>query len=335
MASMKPFPILSFSEFKSSRDAFSKKVFSASHDWGFFVLTDTGLENVDRMFELSHQFFDLPFGEKAEKVMNEQAVGYDGKNMTTFAASEGISFALPAGGILKTENLPSWWDQSRRKEIEDFKSQCYNLSANILSCFSAELGLDESFFLDSHLHNKEPGNNLKLIKYPKIEEQTDGIPRLSEHTDWGSLTFVFTTQGGLEIQDPKDKWCQVPVVPGGIVVNIGDALSLWTGKALKSTLHRITWENLPMDKDRYSIAYFVNPNYDASLRTPGASQDNEPSLTYRDFYKIRLRLTYGSIQDLKSRTNTFEGIDTDMLQLVRKLEVANHGLLESNHLIKT
>jgi isopenicillin N synthase-like dioxygenase len=273
--------------------------------------------------------------------------------MTTFAASEGIQFGLPAGRILQTDNLPSWWDQAKRKEIEAFKSQCYDLSMDLMSSFAAELGVDEDFFCKSHLHS-EPGNNLKFIKYPRMEEQADGIPRLSEHTDWGSLTFVFSTQGGLEIRDPKDEWCHVPVVPGGIVVNIGDALSLWTGKALKSTLHRITWENLSMDNDRYSIAYFVNPNYgtlycnlsisndpsslssDAPLRTPGAKQDEtQPSLTYQDFYKIRLRLTYGGIQDLKSGKSTFEDINPDLLEVVRKLGVANHGLLESNHLIKT
>lgn len=192
--------------------------------------------------------------------MNEQAVGYDGKNMSTFAASEGISFGLPAGGILGTNNLPSWWDHSKRTEIEAFKLQCYNLSNDLMSCFATELGYEKDLFLKSHLQ-KEPGNNLKFIKYPRMEEQGDDIPRLSEHTDWGSLTFVFTNQGGLEIRDPNNMWYQIPVVPNGIVVNIGDALSLWTGKALKSTLHRITWENLPMDKDRYSIAYFTNPNY--------------------------------------------------------------------------
>lgn len=56
----------------------------------------------------------------------------------------------------------------------------------------------------------------------------------------------------------------VPLVPGAIVVNIGDALLLWTDKALKFTMHRISWANLDVHKDRYSIAFFVNPNYGES-----------------------------------------------------------------------
>lgn len=172
-----------------------------------------------------------------------------------------MTFGTNPGGILTTEHLPEWWDQHRREQVEEFKAQCYNLSIDLLSCFAVQLGLDKNYFLRYHEH-REPGNNLKLIRYPPMKEQPgQGVPRLAEHTDWGSITFVFTKQGGLEIRDPHDNWLQVPVVEDGIVVNIGDALSLWTGKALKSTMHRITWEGLPKDKNRYSIAYFINPNY--------------------------------------------------------------------------
>ena len=86
------------------------------------------------------------------------------------------------------------------------------------------------------------------------------IPRLSEHTDWGSITFVFADRAGLKIRDPNNKWFHIPVVSDDIVVHIGDALSLWTDGGLKSTLHRITRTNLPMNQNRYSIAYSTNPN---------------------------------------------------------------------------
>lgn len=52
MVPQKALPILDYANIKSDRDDFSKKVFEASKEWGFFILTGTGLENVDRMFEL-------------------------------------------------------------------------------------------------------------------------------------------------------------------------------------------------------------------------------------------------------------------------------------------
>lgn len=172
---------------------------------------------------------------------------------------EGMSFGMPAGGVLTTKDLHSFFDETKRQQVEEFKSQCDNLTHYIFRCFSICMGLPEKHFGDGH-QNRMPGNALKLIKYPRLDTQPDvDVPRLSEHTDWGSITLLFAKTAGLEIQTPSS-WIDVPVVANGIIVNIGDALSLWTGRKLKSTLHRISWEKLPRTKDRYSIAYFVNPN---------------------------------------------------------------------------
>lgn len=128
-----------------------------------------------------------------------------------------------------------------------------------MSCFAVKLGLEKSYFSSYHQH-QDPGNVLKFIKYPRFDEKPVGVPRLSEHTDWGSITFVSTDRPGLEVRDPSNQWYQIPTVPGGLVVNIGDALSLWSKKSLKSTMHRISWENLDTTEDRLSIVYFTHPN---------------------------------------------------------------------------
>jgi len=330
---------LDFSKYGTQFESFADDVFKASNQWGFFVLKGTAINNVDRMFQLSHDFFTLPVDEKATKIMNDEAIGYDGTKLTTFAASEGISFGSLPGGILETQNLPSWWDLQKRKEIEAFKAQCYELSASLMTCFAVRLGFEKDYFQNSHLH-KAPGNTLKMIKYPQLDQSIvgDDIPRLSEHTDWGTITFVFAKTGGLEIRDPSNQWCEVPVIEDGIVVNIGDALSLWTGKALKSTMHRITWEHLPLSSDRYSIAYFTNPNLDAVLQGPGGHEGGveEPAVTYKDYYKIRLGLTYGSLEDTATGNKILEEVDPVALDAVRRLGVANSGILESHaRVIKT
>lgn len=288
------FPVLDFQEFNQNFDKFSRDVFEASKKWGFFILTGSGISK-DNMFGLvlhypcyycpqnwtdvaasretsliypwrrsqlrssTRQSPDMTAKQRRRKFMRSSLVRVSTHTMPRFAASEGMSFGLPAGGVLQSDNIPDWFDTPKRQAIEDFKSECYELSGALMSCFAVRLGLDKSYFKESHLQ-KAPGNTLKLIKYPRLEKTSNDIPRLSEHTDWGSITFVFTDRAGLEIRDPNNKWFHIPVVPEGIVVNIGDALSLWTDRGLKSTMHRITWTNLPLDKDRYSIAYFTNPN---------------------------------------------------------------------------
>jgi isopenicillin N synthase-like dioxygenase len=124
------------------------------------------------------------------------------------------------------------------------------------------MGLPPSYFASAHDAMKEPGNVLRLIKYPALKEQPDSrFPRLGEHTDWGTLTLLITESPGLEVRPPGDQgWVLAPVIKDAVIVNIADGLALWSGKTLKSTKHRLSWDSLPYHLDRYSIAYFVNAN---------------------------------------------------------------------------
>ncbi|KAL5344035.1 Clavaminate synthase-like protein, partial [Aspergillus crustosus] len=292
------FPIISLARLAIDFTKVSKEIFDASHEWGFFIVTDHGISNVDRMFTMSRQFFDLPADVKREKTLNELGVGYDGHKSLSFAASEGMALGLPAGRLAQSTNLHGWWDDAKVKEIEAFKAKCYDLTLRILSCFAEHFGLPRTFFDVSHGHDL-PGNALKFMKYPKMEAKPDNASeRLSAHTDWGSLTLLFTESPGLEVCDPSDRWHDVPFVPGSIVVNIGDLLSFWSGKQLKSTLHRISWERVPIHQDRYSIPYFAQPNFTTTLQPlTGDSDPDAKPLTYEEYYHTRIRLTFGGIID--------------------------------------
>lgn len=41
------FPVLDFSKYKTDFHGFAKGVFKAGEEWGFFILTNHGLSNVD------------------------------------------------------------------------------------------------------------------------------------------------------------------------------------------------------------------------------------------------------------------------------------------------
>lgn len=102
------------------------------------------------------------------------------------------------------------------------------------------MGLESDFFSQAHTPDRLPGNVLRLIKYPKLDTEPDkSLPRLGEHTDWGTLTLLFVKIPGLEVKSPSTGWQAAPVVPGAIIVNIADGLALWSGKAFKSTLHPV------------------------------------------------------------------------------------------------
>ncbi|KAL4965483.1 uncharacterized protein BDV14DRAFT_199888 [Aspergillus stella-maris] len=294
------FPIISLKDLNSDFENISKAILKASQEWGFFIVTHHGVTGSDRIFELSRQFFDLPMEVKGEKTLNELGVGYDGHKPTSFAASEGMALGLPVGQLSGCPNLHSWWDSFKIAEIESFKTQCHALTLRILACYAEHFGLPRNFFESSH-NNTLPGNALKFMKYPKIETKPSNSPaRLSEHSDWGSLTLLFMGSPGLEVRDPSDNWHDISHIDGGIVVNIGDLLSFWSDGKLKSTMHRISWDKVPLDSDRFSIPYFAQPSFETDLKPLTGSTDAKEEakpLTYSDYYHARIRLTWGAVLD--------------------------------------
>lgn len=123
------------------------------------------------------------------------------------------------------------------------------------------MNLPPKFFKDAHHNSKNPGHTLRFIHYPALAEQpSPECVRQHPHTDWGSLTLLFAGSEGLEVKSPAGDWTKAPLIPDTVLVNVGDALQIWSANQLMSTVHRISWSNLPYNKERYSIAYFVNPN---------------------------------------------------------------------------
>jgi isopenicillin N synthase-like dioxygenase len=157
------------------------------------------------------------------------------------------------------------------------------------------------------------------LHYPAVPESSDYKPevdiRAGAHSDYGSITLLFQRPGqpGLEILTPSKEWSPVPVHPPGtdpnalppILVNIGDLLSYWTNRLLKSTVHRVIF---PSDsrrggEDRYSIAYFCHPVNDTKLvAVPSAlvdminvsnSSGDSKIMTAEEHLNSRLAATYG------------------------------------------
>ena len=83
-----------------------------------------------------------------------------------------------------------------------------------------------------------------------------------------------------------------------VVVNIGDMLSDWTGRVLRSTMHRVV---IPKGRteDRYSVAFFCHPVATTELvpvpspLIEGRREGGEKVLTAAEHLKKRLAETYG------------------------------------------
>ena len=141
---------------------------------------------------------------------------------------------------------------------------------------------------------------LRLLHYPASPSAAAAPTGAGAHTDYGNLTLLATDDvGGLEVRTRAGQWIEAPVVPGAFVVNIGDCLMRWANDVYVSTPHRVVNRSV---RERYSIAFFFDPNPDAIVETiPSCVQEGEvtryPTILAADYLKMRLAASKPAEED--------------------------------------
>lgn len=125
---------------------------------------------------------------------------------------------------------------------------------------------------------------LRALYYPALNfDMERGAVRAAAHEDVNFITLlVAASSAGLEVQDSKGKWHQVPHEENSIVVNIGDMLQLASNEFYKSTTHRVVNPS-SNSSDRISLPLFIHPNSSTSLKN---------GLTAKEFLEERLGSIY-------------------------------------------
>ncbi|KAK5113735.1 hypothetical protein LTR85_010752 [Meristemomyces frigidus] len=271
---------------------------AAGNGFVFIEPWETGIEqeDVDKMFELSKQFFASPFEVKEEVSISSNKAGknygwlsqgvekLDPATQKRPDVKEAFNMGEPVGDELQ-QSLPRPL-QPHENTLIEFQRKCHRLCQRVLQQFAVGLGIDEHWFTDRHDESRGPsGTMFRLLYYPQVDGIEDGVDiRAGAHSDYGSITLLFQQRGGnpgLEIKTPSGEWAPVPVDPKEhlvgsahddtsaerplpILVNIGDLLEDWTDGLLKSTVHRVIFPEASSG-DRYSIAYFCHPLDEALL----------------------------------------------------------------------
>jgi len=124
--------------------------------------------------------------------------------------------------------------------------------------FSPEYNPKEESF-DSELKNINSNSDYLERKLPNGE-----IIRCGAHTDYGTFTLLAQdSEGGLEVKLPgSNKWRRLGHLPGAILLNCGEILSIWTNKQYPALEHRVVipeQEHLRC-RGRHSIAFFCHPD---------------------------------------------------------------------------
>jgi gibberellin 2-oxidase len=161
-----------------------------------------------------------------------------------------------------------------KDEIEAFSRKSLSLGAKVFRLFALILELPEDYFSSRHEYESASEDHLRYMTYhPRSaadDAKVDGCWSRS-HTDFGSLTLLWSQDiAGLQIKTAAG-WRYVPPVDGGIICNVGDTLQFWSAGYLKSTIHRVI--RPPEDQAhlyRQGLFYFVRPGNEVDI-TPADS----------------------------------------------------------------
>ncbi|OAP60157.1 hypothetical protein AYL99_05159 [Fonsecaea erecta] len=273
---------------------------------------DLDAPTVQNVFDISSRFFrEASTAEKSacKITKNRGFVDMKVENLDPTSHARGdfkqcfnLAEPDPVQGHWRQPMPPQFSTPDADAALRDFHTRCRAMAARILRLIALGLGIesDPDWFVRSHNHNAP--YTVRLLYYPQLPPDTDyraeADIRAGAHSDYGSITLLFTRPGqpGLEILQDDGSWARVPVSPPGyhdpafppIVVNIGDLLQFWTNGLLKSTVHRVvlvepdpeedteppdhattttttTTHSPTLGSNRYSIAVFIQPADDTVL----------------------------------------------------------------------
>jgi isopenicillin N synthase-like dioxygenase len=169
----------------------------------------------------------------------------------------------------------------------------WRLGRDLHRGFALDLGLEGDFF-ESKLD--KPLATMRLLHYPPVTTPlAQGQLGAGVHTDYGNVTLLATDAvGGLMVQDRSGRWLDAPVMADAFVCNIGDCLMRWSNDVYVSTPHKVV---SPPGADRYSVAFFLDPNPDAIVAClPTCISEERPAkygpITGANFLRSRLEPTY-------------------------------------------
>jgi isopenicillin N synthase-like dioxygenase len=305
----KTLPIIDLSDLSSSGDAplqrIATEIGAACRDPGFFYVTNHGVPRalMEQTFSQSKAFFALPSHDKERLAIEriggnrgysglmhealDPARGFDAKeafNVGFDIAPNDPEFLAgkPFRALNAWPTLPAF-----RETLLAYYDSCMRLGARIHSAIACDLGLPTDYFADKF---DRPMATLRLLRYPAAPGAEDHVGA-GAHTDYGNLTLLATDDvGGLEVRARTGEWIEAPPLRGAFVVNIGDCLMRWTNDVYVSTPHRVVNRS---GRERYSIAFFYDPNPDAEVAViPSCVVEGKvgryPPVLAADYLKARL-----------------------------------------------
>jgi isopenicillin N synthase-like dioxygenase len=248
---------------------------------GFFYVVDHGVphDSIDAIFAAARAFFALP-QQRRDALDVHRSPNFRGYVPMGFKGSgvpqrllEAFQIMLElgpddpdvrAGSVMHGPNVwpadgPGFSASAFRAAMERYYADVWRLSERALGAFACALGQEADYFQG---YFTKPLTQLRLLHYPPQAPEA-GAQGVEAHTDPGALTILMQDSvGGLEAHNRAGHWIAAPPLPYSFVINVGDMMQRWTDGRFASTPHRVANRT---GQGRFSIPFFVNPDYDATI----------------------------------------------------------------------
>ncbi|XP_056271682.1 uncharacterized protein LOC130194672 isoform X2 [Pseudoliparis swirei] len=283
--------------------ALGKQLESTFTGVGFVCLKNTGItqEEVNAVMAVSKTFFLQP--EEEKKPFSRKSFADNPNHGWVQLETERTNRACPAD-LKESFNVtlirpdiewPSGAVEGFQEIQTTFFRRCKELSLRVLRVMALSLGLDPQVFLSAHRFIGAEGNNstLRSLYYPPVNRETvkEDQVRCGEHSDYSSITLLFSTSEGLQVQRRSGEFMDVPYVPGTVLINIADIMQRWTSDRFVSVVHRVLLPPAGDSSTRQSLAFLLQPD-DEALITCCDGSNRYPPITGGDYLAERFSRTY-------------------------------------------
>ncbi|XP_031492975.1 flavonol synthase 1-like [Nymphaea colorata] len=266
-----------------------EEIARACQEWGIFILTDHNIppESIKALQDVGRQFFELPVEEK-EKYANDAAngnlEGYGTKMVKNQAMKlEWIDYYFHMLSPPSNVDYTKWPRDppSYREVTEEYGKELTRVSDLILVALSNGLGLEEGAMKEA-VGGDKLVMEMKINLYPRCPQPELALG-VEAHTDMSAITIlVADRRSGLQVW--KDgNWVAVDLLPGSLVIHVGDQIEVLSNGKYKSVLHRSL---VSKDDVRMSWAVFCVPPLETIIGPlPQLINENNPPLFTTKSYK--------------------------------------------------
>jgi isopenicillin N synthase-like dioxygenase len=250
------------------------------------------IEKTEAAVSESKRFFRMPMDLKSGRVSDLTYSGYiaSGEEVTAGEADYSEIFTV-------TKDLPEtdprvqaqwpchgpapWPDEAYRLRMQAFMDALGGIGEKLLKLVALGLELKNS---DALINLTRDGwHHMRVLRFPARSAETSrGI---GSHTDYGFLVIAYQDDvGGLYVRPPiegekrnrnwlpeestagafenEEGWTYVTPVPNVFTVFPGDIMQFLTSGTLLSTPHKVALNT----RERFAMAYFHEPNFNACVR---------------------------------------------------------------------